>query len=365
MTRALVVEAAGNMWGSERALLDLLAGMPAGAAAVCCPPDRQLNAELEKYAIRMFPYYVDELHEKSKWHRGLAALGVLRACLEFEPDTIYLNQSGAYKVGLPAAALLNIPIVAHIRIFEDVAYLARQRPNPSRLRALIAISGAIDDDIRRFEELSAIPRFQVYDAYAPSCGSSQGAAPKRMANRIACVGRLTPIKGQDILIPALRLIEDRKHPVDCLIAGQGSETFVGALKQAATGAGVESSVQWLGFVRNVVPLLESCAVLACPSYREPLGRVILEAWDAGAVPVVFSGSGGAAEIVAAARGGILYHRQTPESLAAALQDALGLNPNQAAELVSNGRSWMARNCDQRASCKAVMRIISGVCRQKF
>jgi len=361
MTRALVVEGAGNLWGSERALLDLLAGMPPGTAAVCCPPDRPLNAELEKRAIRMFPYYIDELHRKSKWHRGLAALGVLRACFEFKPDTIYLNQSGAYKVALPAATMLNIPIVAHIRIFEDVAYLARQRPDPSRLRALIAISGAIGDEIRRFEEFSAIPRFQIYDAYSPSCGSSPEAAPKRKANRIACVGRLTPIKGQDILIAALRLIKDRKRTVDCLIAGRGSDAFVGVLKQAAAGAGVESSIQWLGFVRNMVPLLESCAVLACPSHREPLGRVILEAWDAGAVPVVFSGSGGAAEIVAAAEGGILYDRQTPESLAVALQEAFDLDPCRAAELVSNGRSWMARNCDQRTSSQVVLTILSAAC----
>ena len=32
-------------------------------------------------------------------------------------------------------------------------------------------------------------------------------------------------------------------------------------------------------------------VLACPSHREPLGRVVFEAWDAGAVPVVFAGAG--------------------------------------------------------------------------
>jgi glycosyltransferase involved in cell wall biosynthesis len=91
----------------------------------------------------------------------------------------------------------------------------------------------------------------------------------------------------------------------------------------------------------------------------------LEAWDDGTVPVVFSGSGGAAEIVAAARGGILYDRQTPDSLAAALQETLNLDPTRSAELVSNGRSWMATNCDQRTSSTAVMKIISGACGQRL
>jgi hypothetical protein len=164
MTRVLVIEAAANLWGSERALLDLLAGMPNLEIAVCCPPERPLNAELEKYGIRVLPYYVYGLHQKSKWHRGRAALGVLRASLEFRPDVIYLNQSGAYKVALPAAKLFSVPIVAHIRIFEDVAYLAHQRPSSHRLRSLIAISAAVRDEIRLFQELEDIPFDHVYDA---------------------------------------------------------------------------------------------------------------------------------------------------------------------------------------------------------
>jgi hypothetical protein len=45
----------------------------------------------------------------------------------------------------------------------------------------------------------------------------------------------------------------------------------------------------------------TCSMPVCPSHMELLGRVIFEAWDVGAVPVAFSGSGGAAEIVAAQR----------------------------------------------------------------
>ena len=69
--------------------------------AVCCPPQVPLNSELEKLHIRTLPYYVYGLHEKSKRHRLQAAAGVVRACLEFRPDVIYLNQCGCYKVALP------------------------------------------------------------------------------------------------------------------------------------------------------------------------------------------------------------------------------------------------------------------------
>jgi hypothetical protein len=89
--------------------------------------------------------------------------------------------------------------------------------------------------------------------------------------------------------------------------------------------------------------------------------VIFEAWDAGAVPVAFSGSGGGAEIVAAACGGILYDQQKPESLAAALHDAMDLDPSRVEELVNNGRSWMAKNCNFRISGEAVSKILSEAC----
>lgn len=359
MTRVLVIEASGNLWGSERSLLDLLRGTPNLEVAICCPPQTLLNRELEKLHIRTLPYYVYGLHEKSKWQRLRAAIGVLRACLEFRPDVIHLNQSGSYKVILPAATLLNLPIVAHIRIFEDAVYLASQSPSPHRLRGLIAISLAVEAEIRRFKTLESIPLHRIYDAYASSPWPASSV--KNTLNQLACVGRLVPIKGQDVLINALGFLKEFEGGVECLMVGDGEGEFVQELKQIALNRHVASSIQWLGFVSDIVPLLRTCSVLACPSHSEPLGRVIFEAWDAGAVPVVFAGSGGAAEIVTAARGGILYGEQKPESLARALRDALELDHEQRTRFVNNGRSWMAKNCNLEIYGEAVSTILSGAC----
>jgi glycosyltransferase involved in cell wall biosynthesis len=86
--------------------------------------------------------------------------------------------------------------------------------------------------------------------------------------------------------------------------------------------------------------------------------VIFEAWDAGVIPVVFSGSGGAAEIVAAAEGGILYDKQEPLSLAVALREALELDPKRREQFVNNGRNWMRRNCSLEAYGKTISAILS-------
>jgi len=172
---------------------------------------------------------------------------------------------------------------------------------------------------------------------------------------------MVPVKGQDVLVAALGFLQRGNESLDCLLVEEGDENFVLKLKQLAKNEGAASSIRWLGFVGDVVPLLETCSILVCPSHREPLGRVIFEAWDAGVVPVVFSGSGGAAEIVAAARGGILYDQQKPESLAGALHDAVNLDPSRVEELVNNGRSWMAKNCNLKISGDAVSKILLEAC----
>jgi glycosyltransferase involved in cell wall biosynthesis len=358
MTRVLVIEPSGNLWGSERALLDLLDSIGESEAAVCCPPGMPLQPELEKRGIRAYPYFVYGLHEKSRWQRLRAAIGVLRACVEFRPEVIYLNQSGAYKVTLPAATLLRLPVVAHIRIFEDAQYLARQRPDPRRLRGVIAISASIEDEARKFHELDAIALHRKYDTYASTAGPGATTSLARVENRLACFGRLVPVKGQEVLLRAVGLLKSMGRDVECLMAGEGEASFVKHLREAATNANAADSIRWMGFVQDVQPLLRTCKVSVCPSLREPLGRVIFEAWDAGAVPVAYAGSGGAAEIITAAKGGILYDEQTAQSLASAIDDAFRLDAEQAAGLIANGRAWMAANCDARSYGVAVTRILT-------
>ena len=72
MTRVLVIEPAGNLWGSERALLDVVDRMPA-EVGVCCPPGRPIIAELDRRSIRVLPYFIYGLHEKGRWTRLMAA----------------------------------------------------------------------------------------------------------------------------------------------------------------------------------------------------------------------------------------------------------------------------------------------------
>jgi glycosyltransferase involved in cell wall biosynthesis len=364
MVRVLVVEPAGNLWGSERAFLDGTHSLPDIELGVCCPPARPIGLELKKSSIRTFPYFVYNLHEKGKWARLRAAIGVARACLEFQPDILHLNQGGCYRVVLPAAFLFKLPIVAHVRIFEDVAYYAKRNPNPCRLRALIAVSRAIELELKAHPQLGDISVHMLYDAYIPS-REQQSIAQTKVDHRIGCVGRIVPTKGQDILVDAMHWLQ--KHDddkIECSFVGEGPSYYLDQIKRAAAQGPGASAITWLGARSDVIPFLRTCRVLACPSRKEPLGRVIFEAWDAGAIPVACSASGGAAEVIAASGGGILYSQHKPAALAKALHTALRLSAGDAAKLVSNGRGWVSENCHPKRYGEMFAGVLKQACSSK-
>lgn len=353
--RVLIVEPAGLLWGSERALLDFVTRMPGVEVAVCCPPKTPMCGELAKRNVPTFPYFIADLHRKSRWRRAHAAMGVARACRDFRPDIVHVNQAGAYRVVSTAARLLGLPLVAHVRLFEDVPYLAVRRPDPRRLRGIIAVSRAIAAEFGRHPALAVISQSTLYDCYVPI--RTPAVVPARLPNRIACVGRIAPSKGQHLLVEAMKLCA-ADSPAECLVIGEGPDDYVRGLRETTGEGPAAGRIQWLGRRDDVPALLRTSKVLVCPSEQESFGRVILEAWNAGAVPIACRASGGAAEIIDAAGGGILYPEQTAEALAAALRSALDLPPSDAARLVANGRAWMAENCDADRHAASMAAILS-------
>jgi glycosyltransferase involved in cell wall biosynthesis len=360
--RVLIVEPAGNLGGSERALLDLVEHMRDCEIAVCCPPKHPLVPRLGQRSIRLFPCFIYyALHEKSRWQGLRAAIGVLRAALAFRPDVLYLNQSDCYRVALPAAVLLGLPIVGHVRHFEDAAFLARSRPSPRRLRGIIAISSAILEELCSFPELKHIKIHHLYDAYIPEADPLAQHVPERLAYRVACVGRIDPNKGQDALVEAVGCLKRDGEHMACWVLGDGARDFVERLKRRAADAGFASRMAWLGRRDDIVAHLRTCKALICPSHREALGRVIFEAWNAGTVPIAYRGSGGAAEIIAAADAGVIYDAQNPQALAAAIAEALHLGRDEVTRMISNGRAWMAVNCEPRRYGAALAAILREAC----
>lgn len=100
---------------------------------------------------------------------------------------------------------------------------------------------------------------------------------------VGFLGRLVPEKGADILIEALRHMPAAAFGVKACIGGTGPQYK--HLVEQVKAAGLESHVDFIGWVENKTTFFENIDVLCVPSRWESFGLVVLEAWAHG-VPVV-------------------------------------------------------------------------------
>lgn len=150
------------------------------------------------------------------------------------------------------------------------------------------------------------------------------------ARVVLALGRLHRNKGFDVLIRAL----ERLPGVILWLGGEGTER--GALETLARELGVVDRVRWLGWRNDVGALMAAADAFTCPSRREPLGNVVIEAWAQG-VPVVAAASVGPAALIASGETGLLVPVDDAEALAGSLATLLD-HPELAARLRAAGQS---------------------------
>lgn len=132
---------------------------------------------------------------------------------------------------------------------------------------------------------SLVPNRRLDAAAVATLREELGAGPGDFL--IGGVGRLAWSKGWDTLIKAY--IQADLPRSRCVILGEGRERR--RLEKLAEGR-----VGLPGFRKNVKDYYQAFDLFVCPSRREPLPRVILEALDAG-VPVVASTADGCRELL--------------------------------------------------------------------
>jgi glycosyltransferase involved in cell wall biosynthesis len=112
--------------------------------------------------------------------------------------------------------------------------------------------------------------------------------------RIGMAGRMVPVKGMVIGLHALKVLVDQGAPAELVIAGSGPEANM--LRDTVRRLGLGQAVTFSGVVKDMAAFYRSIDVLLCPSLRESLGNVAVEAGAAGC-PVICSAVDGLPEVV--------------------------------------------------------------------
>jgi len=245
-----------------------------------------------------------EVIEIGRWWQRRALAGALRA---FAPDIVHAHLRRATR--LLASIVPRPPAIATL-------HLTVNGPHFAAMDALICIAAWQQRDIpmnypgRVFHiNESMIPARRLSAAEIATRRAELGAVAGDYL--IGGVGRLARSKGFDLLIKAFG--RAALPQARLVILGDGRERA--RLERLANASGAR--VRLAGFRDDVKECYQAFDLFVCPSRREPLGRVVLEALDAG-TPVLATATDGPSELLAR-HGGDLVPVGDIEALAARLR----------------------------------------------
>lgn len=137
---------------------------------------------------------------------------------------------------------------------------------------------------------------------------------------VGIAGQVGSWKGHEDLFRAVAAAREREPRIGwCLrVFGVPRGDFADALKRLAADLGVDSSVDWMGFLDDPAEIYGQMDICVVPSrYEEPFGLVAAEA-GAWGLPVIVTRRGGLPEIVEDGVTGLLVDAEAPDQIADAL-----------------------------------------------
>lgn len=150
---------------------------------------------------------------------------------------------------------------------------------------------------------------------------------------IGVIGRLTRIKGQDILLRAIAHIHRSNRTLKVVVIGEGPERT--RLQELAITLGIENATIFAGHRNDVYDCINAIDIFVLPSLHEGLPMVLLEAMALGS-PVIASRVGGVPEVIEHRNNGLLFSAGSDQELAENLLLLLG-NRELAVRLGEEGR----------------------------
>ncbi len=247
---------------------------------------------------------------------------------------IYINGPRSLPAGVLAARLTRTPSIFHLHRTltrrSDVLITGRAAAHVTRI---LAVSQAAADSLVRTNPHLAARTQVIYNPLrSPARTTSSelaNAAPSASGPVVGMVGRITPQKGQLVMLRATALLRESWPNLEIVFVGapeQGSARDVAYLRELnaeITRLGLGDNVHWAGFQENLDSYYARFDAVAIPSIEaEGFSLVALEALTWG-VPAVASRGGGIEEILRDGVSGLLVPPGDEKALAVALARVLG------------------------------------------
>lgn len=337
--RILFLDQSSGLGGAELCLLDIASDY-AETGCVGLFSDGDFRKALEQRSIpyQLLTTGVLNIHKNSSFLESLASiLNILSLIWQVTKvsrgyDLIYANTQKAFVIGSIASALGRRPLIYHLHDILSIEHFSK-----TNLRIAINLANRFATRVianseatrQAFVEAGGKANIVsvVYNGFHPSnyniskesrllLRQSLGLEKKFV---VGCFSRLSPWKGQHILLEALAKCSPSVMVLFVGDALYGEDDYVKQLHQQIHALQLNDRVKFLGFRSDVPELMQACDVIAHTSVTpEPFGRVIVEAMLSRR-PIIATAAGGAVELVLPEKTGWLVQPKNPMDLVHAIE----------------------------------------------
>jgi glycosyltransferase involved in cell wall biosynthesis len=309
---------------------------------------------------------------------GLAK--VVQGLRTFRPDVVVTNTE-IVTVGGIAARILGIP---HLQVFHSLLFKYRKERVVSIVRLyarwlsffasrFIAVSETVKQMLAEYgvdsDKVTVVHNgFDIQDVR----GKSKLPLPADVQNLICgrypvlvSVGRIAPMKGQDILIEAMNSLRVSYPLSRCLIVGRvGSEDsvedvmgFSQHLMRRIEACQLQDYIHFIGEIDYVPSLLAHSDLYIHPSLTESFSRVVAEAVICGK-PVVCTNAGALPEVLGS-QGAVFVEPGNAEALGQGVLRVLGEEAIRQ-DMVSFGRAYVESHYPVYRTTEKLLNVLKAV-----
>lgn len=342
--------------GAEEHILTLLRGLSRNhfqLHLVCTPTVADLLGKDVPADVEVLPL---AFH---KPQQAKAALKLRRILKDRRIQVLHSHLFYASLFASPVGRFCGVPVIVetpHVReqwrkgwlkskFFVDRAvgrcvthYVAVSQANADYLEHQKHLPAEKIHVIRNGSDLS---KFHNDGSAAPRLRAKLGVAED--APILLVAGRLEPQKGHSMLLDALPAIRERFPLVCTVFVGEGA--LHDELQQKVQALGLQGSVRFVGFQRNMQDWFALADIKVLPSFFEGLPLVAVESLAVG-TPVVATAVDGTPEIVVHEKTGLTVPPGDPAALARAICRLLE-NPELRRQYGEAGRRWVHENFSQQ------------------
>jgi|ERR1043166_471778 glycosyltransferase involved in cell wall biosynthesis len=358
--------------GAERGTVDIATALvAAGHRALVASSGGRMVLDLEKTGVQ---HYDRDLRTKDPLKIIANAFWLRRLILEQNVDIIHArSRAPAWSAWLAASLTKTAFVTTFHAAYTGANFFMKHLYNSvmARGQRVIAISEFIaryirknyNVDPRRIITIHRGISFAYFNPLAVSESRKSALREeldlKRGVKTIIMPGRLSPVKGQNLVIDALAKIKD--IPYTCTFIGpdQGRSTYRHRLKKSAEEYGIADRIRWAEFIDLPAAYVLADLVLSPSQQAEGFGRVPVEAAAMG-TPVIATALGATDETVINDESGFLVPPGNVEVLAQAIRRTLSFTKAERTAFAEKAIRHVHAHFNVKQMCAATLKVYEEV-----